>query len=289
MKDGRSYLILTPMRDEKVTIGTTLESVCRQTVRPEVWFVLADGTTDGSREGVLEYARRHSWIRLVDLPDRGFVLVGQGVAEVLNHGLRLIRDIPSDYVAKLDADIDLPPDYFERLLAFMEKERSVGVCSGHPYVYENGRRFLERHSSDFPSGTARLYRRRVLDEIGPFVASVGWDTVDLLRIRMSGSTTKVLHELPFHHMRRMGTRRGYIEGMIRDGRNAYLTGYTPVFLTLRALFNARYFPYVVRSACMLLGYAAAGLRRSPRVVTAEERAFHRRLQRRRLRLRGLDG
>lgn len=289
MKNGGTYLILTPMRNERATIDTTIESVCRQTVRPDIWFILADGATDGSRDRVLESARRHSWIRLVELPDRGFDLVGQGVAEVLNHGLQLIRDIPSDYVAKIDADLDLPADYFERLLAFMERERSVGVCSGHPYVYENGRRMLERHASHFPSGTARLYRRRVLDETGPFVTSVGWDTVDLLRIRMRGSTTKVLHDLPFHHMRRMGTRLGYLEGMLRDGRNAYLTGYTPVFLTLRALYNARYFPYVVRSACMLVGYAAACLRRSPRVVTAEERAFHRHLQRQRLRLHRLDG
>jgi glycosyltransferase involved in cell wall biosynthesis len=284
-----TYLVITPMRNERATVDKTLESMVRQTVRPLLWFVLVDGSTDGSRERVQEYAQEHSFIRVIDLPDRGFDLVGKGVAQVLNRGLQEIQSLPSDYVSKLDADLDLPPDYFERLLGFMEAHPKAGVVSGHPYVIEHGRRLLERHSDHFPSGTARLYRRAALDSIGPFVTSVGWDTVDLLRLRMHGYTTHVLHDVTLHHMRRMGTRRGYVDGMIRDGRNAYCTGYTPYFFALRALYNARYFPYIVRSACMLWGYAGAYVRRAPRAVTPEELAFHVNLQNRRLLLKRVDG
>jgi glycosyltransferase involved in cell wall biosynthesis len=283
-----TYVVVTPMRNERATIETTIASVCAQTVRPKLWIILVDGSTDGSRERVIEHARQHPWIRCVDLPDRGFDLVGQGVAEVLNRGLAAIRDVPSDYVSKLDADLDLPPDYFERLLAFMEADGRTGLVSGQPYVTENGERLLERHSTYFPSGTARLYRRRALDQIGDFVRSVGWDTVDILRLRMRGFTTRMLHDVQYHHMRRMGTRRGYVDGMVRDGRNAYLTGYTPWFFFLRAVYNGRFFPYVLRTACMLWGYASALLRRLPRAVSAEELAFHVRLQRRRLMLQRIE-
>jgi poly-beta-1,6-N-acetyl-D-glucosamine synthase len=283
-----TYVVITPMRNERATIDSTLESVCAQTVRPTLWIVLVDGSTDGSRERVQEYAQRHPFIRCVDLPDRGFDLVGQGVAEVLNRGLALIRDVPSDYVSKLDADLDLPHDYFERLLTLMEQDPRLGLTSGQPYVQENGVRVLERHSTYFPSGTARLYRRAALDQIGEFVRSVGWDTVDILRLRMRGFTTRMVHDLQYHHMRRMGTRRGYIDGMVRDGRNAYLTGYTPWFFFLRALFNGRSFPYVVRTACMLWGYAGAFARRLPRAVSREEQAFHERLQRQRLLLQRIE-
>ena len=79
-----------------------------------------------------------------------------------------------------------------------------------------------------------------------------------------------------------------IEGMVRDGRNAYLTGYTPWFFGLRAVFNGRYYPYLIRTSCMLWGYAMAYLRRLPQAVTPEERAFHVGLQRRRLLLRRID-
>ena len=73
---------------------------------------------------------------------------------------------------------------------------------------------------------------------------MGWDTVDILRMRMRGIEVRVLHDLEYHHVRRMGTRNGYVDGMLRDGRNAYLTGYSPWFLILRAVYNGVYRPYL---------------------------------------------
>jgi hypothetical protein len=153
------------------------------------------------------------------------------------------------------------------------------MVSGHPYTFEKGKRILERHGDRFPSGTARVYRREMLHSIGYWVNSVGWDTVDILRMRMKGFEVRVLHDLEYHHVRRMGTRNGYVDGMLRDGRNAYLTGYAPWFLTLRAIFNGAYRPYLLRTLCMLTGYFSAMYSRLPRVVSDEEIRFHRRLHR----------
>jgi GT2 family glycosyltransferase len=271
------------MRNERASVEALLASVQRQTVLPAAWVILDDGSTDGGPEEVERVQAGQPWIRLVRLPDRGHDLVGQGVAEAMNRGLRLIDADPCEYVAKLDADIDVPPDYFERLLDLCRRDPAVGICSGHPYTWEGSRRLVERHADFFPSGTARLYRRSSLREIGGFVASVGWDTVDILRMRMRGQRTQVLHDLEYLHRRRMGTRNGYIDGMVRDGRNAYLTGYGTFFFVCRALYNIRYRPWLLRTACMLWGFAAAWWRRLPRIVTDEERAFHRSLQRRRMR------
>lgn len=55
----------------------------------------------------------------------------------------MIKDIPSKYLAKVDADLDLPPDYFEKLLNFMEQTPSVGICSGHPFTYEKAENSLK--------------------------------------------------------------------------------------------------------------------------------------------------
>lgn len=277
------YTILTPMRNEVATVERTIRSVLAQTRRPSLWLVLDDGSTDGSRELIARYSEVHPWIRLRCRSDRGHDLVGEGVAKLLNFGLDELKDTPSDYIVKLDADIELPSDYFERMLDFMEANPSIGVGSGHPFTYERGKKFLERHSDYFPSGTARLYRRSCLEEIGRFVNSVGWDTVDLLRMWMRGFGSRVLHDLEYHHIRRMGTRNGYVDGMIRDGRNAYLTGYTLFFFLCRALFNVRYYPYVLRTACLLYGYLQAKWRGLPKIVTEEERLFHAQLQRKRLR------
>lgn len=274
-------IALMPMRNEIATIETTLKSICLQTVKPDLLLVLADGVGDGSDAEVERYSARFPWIEMVRLPDRGYDLVGQGVAQVLNFGIGLIEQRPSVFLAKIDADVDLAPGYFERLLDQFDSDPNLGMASGHPFTFEKGKRILERHGDRFPSGTARVYRREYLRQVGHWVNSVGWDTVDILRMRMRNFGIKVVHDLEYHHIRRMGTRNGYIDGMLRDGRNAYLTGYAPWFLVMRAVYNGIHRPYLLRTFCMLGGYFKAMFARMPRVVSDKEMQFHRHLHRER--------
>ncbi len=282
------YIIVTAMRNEINTVETTIRSVLSQTEPPKAWIILDDGSTDGSTDIVNNYAIQYPWIISIALPDRGFDLVGKGVADLLNYGFNLIADIDVEFVSKLDADLYLAQGYFEYLLAEMDNNPLLGIISGHPYIMKNGRKVFERHSSYFPSGTARLYRYRFLQEIGPFVSSLGWDTVDILRMRIRGYTTKVSTTLYVHHIRPMGTRQGHFDGMTRDGRNNYITGYYRLFFLLRALYSARYFPFIVRTVCMLYGYARAERLKLPLAVSDEEHLYHINLQRNRLGLRSRE-
>lgn len=286
------YVVITPMRNEMRTIETTVGAVLNQTIKPLLWLILDDGSSDGSENVVANCAAEYEWIRHIKIDDRGYDFVGQGVADLLNFGLRQIKadfDQPYDFLVKLDADMDFPPHYFESLIQHMHDEPRLGLCSGHPYVtLENGKRLFEKHSSYFPSGTARLYRANYLNDIGEFVSSVGWDTVDILRMRMNGYLTKIYSDLPIHHMRRMGTREGYIKGMIRDGRNNYLTGYSPLFFCLRAIYNARFYPFIVRTGCMLYGYFKTWLKGETRAVNEQEYKFHTKLQWTRLTFGDID-
>lgn len=288
-KGNGQYIIITPMRNEMRTIEVTIKALLSQTVLPNRWIILDDGSSDGCQQIVAHYAKEHSWISHIKIADRGYDFVGQGVADLLNYGLKLLQeDAPVEFIAKLDADLDFENDYFETMLLEMKQEPRLGIVSGHPYLLENNKKVFERHSSYFPSGTARLYRISYLNDIGPFVSSVGWDTVDVLRMRMHKHLTKICHQTPVHHMRPMGTRSGYINGMVRDGRNSYLTGYTPLFLLARALFNIRYYPYVLRTSCMIYGYFTTYFKSVPRTVNDKEYQFHAKLQRNRLMLRDID-
>jgi len=286
-RKGR-YIIITAMRNEINTIENTISSVLSQTAQPKMWIILDDGSNDGSSDIVEKYADTFPWIVRIALPDRGFDFVGKGVADLLNYGFNLLADVDVEYTAKLDADLDFEPDYFEKMLYEMDNDPLLGIVSGHPYTLNKGKKMLERHSDFFPSGTARVYRHSYLKLIGPFVSSVGWDTVDILRMRMRGYNTKICHAVQFHHMRRMGTRRGYFDGMIRDGRNNYITGYSPLFFLLRALYNAKYYPFILRTLCMLYGYANAYIQKLPLAVTKEEHVFHLNLQRNRIFLKSID-
>lgn len=287
---NEQYAVITPMRNEVRTVQHTVDSMLAQSRLPGVWIVMDDGSTDGSEKIIEKYSLLHEWIVHVKLNDRGFDFVGKGVADILNKALDVLqtRDQAFEFIAKLDADMEFPPDYFEKLIGEFKSNTALGIVSGHPYVISNNKKQFERHSDYFPSGTARLYRAEYLNRIGYFASSVGWDTIDILRMRMNRYVTKVRSDMPIHHMRRMGTRQGYVDGMIRDGRNAYLTGYAPWFMVLRAIFNARYYPYLVRSACMLYGYFKTYFSGAKRAVTQEEYEFHTQLQKNRILRRGTN-
>ncbi len=55
MKHDRSYVLVTPVRDEEATIGRTIESVVNQTVLPREWVIASDGATDGT-DGIIRAA-----------------------------------------------------------------------------------------------------------------------------------------------------------------------------------------------------------------------------------------
>ncbi len=64
------YVLITPARNEEAFIEKTIESVIKQTVLPERWVIVNDGSTDATSEKVRPYLVDHPWITLVDLPVR---------------------------------------------------------------------------------------------------------------------------------------------------------------------------------------------------------------------------
>jgi hypothetical protein len=57
-------------RNEAEFIEKTLASMVLQTILPERWFIVDDGSTDRTTEIVAGYAKRFSWIELVRQPLR---------------------------------------------------------------------------------------------------------------------------------------------------------------------------------------------------------------------------
>ena len=59
------YVLITPARNEQAFIKRTLDSVVAQTILPERWVIVDDGSTDRTAEIVESYAKRYPWIELV--------------------------------------------------------------------------------------------------------------------------------------------------------------------------------------------------------------------------------
>ena len=62
------YVLITPAHNEEAFIDKTLASMAAQTVLPERWVIVDDGSSDRMVEIIQRYVKRFSWIRLVQRP-----------------------------------------------------------------------------------------------------------------------------------------------------------------------------------------------------------------------------
>jgi glycosyltransferase involved in cell wall biosynthesis len=261
----------------------TLDSVTSQTLRPDLWVIVDDGSSDGTPEILADYTDRFPYIRVVRRENRGRRSVGPGVIEAFYAGLETVDLSQFDYLCKLDLDLDLPPRYFEILLNRMEDNPRLGTCSGKPCFVDpkSGRLMSERCGDEMSVGMTKLYRRECFQDIGGFVREVMWDGIDCHRCRMLGWIACSWDEpdLRFIHLRPMGSsQKGILTGRMRHGFGQYFMGTGLVYMTASAIFRMTMRPWVLGGLAMWWGYVRSFLGFRRRYPDGEFRRFLRRYQ-----------
>jgi poly-beta-1,6-N-acetyl-D-glucosamine synthase len=283
--DPNAYVIISPCRNEAAYMRRTLDSVAAQTRRPALWVIVDDGSTDKTPAILADYAEKHDWIRVVAKPDRGHRAVGPGVIEAFYVGLETVSLSEFSFLCKLDLDLDLPPQYFETLLAHMAADPRIGTCSGKPYIRRGRRLVSERKSDDMSVGMTKLWRRECFTAIGGLVREVMWDAIDCHKARMLGWRAVSWDEpkLRFEHLRPMGSSQlGIYAGRRRHGFGQYFMGTHPLYFCATVAFRAMEPPYILGGLAMLQGYLGAWLRGTRQLDDPALRAFIRAYQRRAL-------
>lgn len=280
---GRRYLLISPCRDEARYMRQTLDSVLAQSIRPAMWVIVDDGSTDETPEVLARYSERHPWIRIVTRSDRGRRSVGPGVVDAFYAGYETVEPEDYDYLCKLDLDLRLPPRYFETLMSRMEADPRIATCSGKAYVERNGTLVSENHGDDTSLGMTKFYRVSRFRAIGGFVREVMWDGIDCHRCRMMGWTACSWDdpELRFVHLRSMGSSQQSIyAGRMRHGYGQYYMGTGFAYMLASSIYRLAEKPYVLGGLAILLGWVKSALERKPRYHDPRFRAFLRRYQRR---------
>lgn len=282
-KTGRRYALISPCRNEADYIRKTLDSVISQSVRPALWVIVDDGSTDATPQILAQYSTIHHWIKVVPKPDRGRRAVGPGVVEAFYAGLAHLPLSDFDFICKLDVDLDLPPRYFETLMDRMQANPRLGNASGKPYIRTaQGQWVSEKHGDEMSVGMTKFYRVNCFKDIGGFVREVMWDGIDCHKSRQLGWTVRSWDEpeLQFEHLRPMGSSQGNIlTGRARHGFGQYFMGSDPVYFTATAIFRMTKRPYVIGGLAMLYGYFNAWVRSKPQLDDKTLRSFIRSYQR----------
>lgn len=278
------YVLVTPARNEARFIEQTIQSVVAQTVRPAVWIVVSDGSTDGTDEIVERYLKDHSWMQLVRMDERRDRHFGAKVHS-FNAGLATVRLGDYDIVGNLDADITFGPDYIAFLLQKFAEDPRLGVA-GTPFV-EGKETYDYRYTNvEHVSGACQLFRKQCFEDIGGYVPIKGGgvDWLAVTTARMKGWKTRTFTEKVCQHHRPMGTANtNKAWALFKLGRQDYYLGGHPMWELFRALFQMGRKPYCIGGVLLLLGYLWASVKGVKRPLSPELMKFHRNEQMQRLR------
>jgi Glycosyl transferase family 2 len=274
------YLLVTSARNEAKFIETTIRSVVSQTLAPERWVIVDDGSTDDTAVIVEKYLKNYRWIELLrrpHRPDRSFT----GKALAVNSALEHVASLRFDVVGNLDADVSFQPDYMAFLMGKFAADPELGVA-GTPYTeagYDSGKDSFA--GQNYVSGPCQLFRYTCFQAIGGYVQSRsgGIDWIAVMQARMQGWKVRSFPEKRFHHHRPMGTaQKGKLAAIFAYGQKDYYLGGSPIWQLFRVAYRITKKPYVTGGLALLFGYSWAAIRRVKRPVSAELVRFHRRDQ-----------
>ena len=280
------YVLITPAHNEEEFISKTLDSMVAQTLLPERWIVVDDGSTDRTAQMVASYSRRYPWIELVSRPRRQ-ARDFAGKADAFNAGFERIRHLTFDVVGNLDADVSFEPDYFEFLICKFSEFPQLGVAGTamREATYDAVKDSFYNDNDVF--GACQLFRRACFEQVGGYTP-IKWGGIDWIAVRtarLKGWQTKSFCDRRFYHHRPMGaTKSTTLRARFDYGRKDYFLGNHPFWQVFRVSYQMLRRPYLIGGLVLLSGYIYSFACRMRRPVEAELLKFHRKEQLNRLKL-----
>lgn len=273
------YIVFSCAYNEEDYIRYTLDSVCRQTIKPVQWVIVDDGSTDSTPEILHEYAGKYPFITVIRKDDNSSVPFGTEIAVNFQTAWPHFTVRKWDFFVKLDCDIDIDRnDHFEYQMRKMIFNPTLGICSGITYYMhpKNGKTVVLR-SMSHTTGAMKLYRRECFKDIGSTIYPLlNWDGVDELKARFNGWHTRTFTECEVNHFGKLRSlnRQKSTNYYHEWGRSQYMRC-SPVefFLSKTLLSLPKLGPKKV--IAVLRGYFSQFGTTTPRFLDPDERLFAR--------------
>ncbi len=266
--------VVTPLKDELANLPRLVAAMQAQTLPVDLWVIVENDSTDGSREFLRNLGRapgvKHLQVLEHSFADKAYQL-GRKYSAVVRHGFENLlsnsRWPAIDYIGILDADCIPDPDFYERLVAGFERDPGLGIVSGVIRYDDNT---LEKNHPDQARGGCRLWRRRCFEEC-PYEIGLSADSIASARAVLAGWRVASFSDAVVRS-RRQGVR--YVSTY--QGCSAYYRHIPFYYVLLRTpllLFRAG-----PRSAAgYLFGFLKAVLTREERLSDPELAHYFRRV------------
>lgn len=232
------YILTTPVKNEEKNLSDLLKSVVGQTVRPLLWVIVDDGSTDNTPEIIKEAIGKYEWIKSISL-DGGVRDRGPHLANVMKKGFDFAIEyckkngIIFDYVGNVDADVILESSYFEKLSKKFEDNLKLGIASGGLW-FINGDQTIYVENR-FPDGGDVLYRKKCFEDCGGIPLTDWWDSVLNVKAKLRGWEIKRFDDSKAFVVRGYCRAEGLWEGFKKFGESSYINGFNLSYALAKGL------------------------------------------------------
>lgn len=120
-------VIMSVYNGEKY-LRDAIESILCQTYKKFEFIVINDGSTDKTLEILEFYSRKDNRIKIINNK------INKGLIYSLNKGISLAK---GKYIARMDADDISEKNRLEEQLKYLEKNKSVAMCSTYIKIFKN--------------------------------------------------------------------------------------------------------------------------------------------------------
>lgn len=278
-----NYVLLSSVKNEEAHIAHVLASVVRQLPEPLAWFIVDDGSTDGTVRVIKQFAEQFPFIRFSakkPTQQRNWASKDQNLNDLFARAVREIQT-PFAFVAVLDGDqAPASEEYFARLLSIAISDPAIGVLGGVVHEWQrNEWKPRPSNSRDSVPGSA-LFRRDFFDRCHGYVPLEYGGSDALIQtdaIRM-GYKVHVEPSLVLHHYRK--TNSTTIAGSWKAGLMDASLGGDPFFQLFKCARRMLHPPFI-GGFLRLLGFASYAITRAPQVEPERAQAL-RKIQRAKL-------
>jgi poly-beta-1,6-N-acetyl-D-glucosamine synthase len=276
------YVVITPAKNESKFIAQTINSMIKQSIKPQQWIIIDDGSSDNTLEIIEEVASKYNWIEVIKNESNEKRAPGAAVVNAFNYGLiKIINDY--DFIVKLDADLEFDKDYFEKLLKQFEINEKLGIAGGYCVNLFKGNKIKIDNTPEYHvRGATKMYRKNCFRDIGGLMKRFGWDGIDEMKAMMLGWETKSFRDIIVFHLRPTGKETGLLRYAWRRGKLDHYMGYNPIYLILSCIKNFNKKPYLIFGLSLLAGYIYSYLTHSEQINDRKLILYIKKFQRQRI-------
>jgi len=268
------HVVVTPVYNEEKYLKTFIDSIINQTILPELLILVDDNSSDSSASIIKEYEAEFDWIKYVYHPSKKKKVQGSKVIEAFNFGISNanIEFEEIDIISKIDADLELPSNYFESIILALVANPKIGLVGGFVKERQNTV-WVDILSKDYHvRGALKSYRKSCYFKIGGLMPVLGWDGLDEMKLFKLGWQTKNIN-IGVKHFRPADNDYNQISLSYKRGRYNYKNGGNLLLALIRSVVRLKNKPYVIAGIMYFLGYLRAMLKREEKNVSNELASF----------------